>query len=283
MTKAVALVGLQIPNYKVRIANPDQPPWAKLVHIRRSRGVYYDWYSGTYRSVDFGNPEVGWGYAYSAAIEPYSTNVPVHGSRFGSRNGVFGVWHQQTSVSGQHRVGAVGSADFQATFSADVTSVFVPVGANGRGYTIDMQRIAESPNATVSEFTAYGPAPLKPVTGYILEPGGPSTTTENQDKRILAGTYSVDSYTSKKYSNHYIVSNTSVSQDRRILIHSGNYHSNTLGCLLPGSSYSMVSGNYAVWNSGTTLNSLRSLLGGNSATLNIYNINIMPTFNFSNW
>jgi|GEM_PF-5477349 len=37
MTKAVALVGLQIPDYKVRIANPDQPPWAKLVHIRRSR------------------------------------------------------------------------------------------------------------------------------------------------------------------------------------------------------------------------------------------------------
>jgi len=119
-----------------------------------------------------------------------------------------------------------------------------------------MQRIAKLPNATVSEFTAYGPVPLKPITGYILELGGLSTTTANQDKRIPAGTYSIDTYSSKKYSNHYIVSNSSVSQNRRILIHSGNYHSNTLGCLLPGSSYSMVSGNYAVWNSGATLNSL---------------------------
>jgi len=155
--------------------------------------------------------------------------------------------------------------------------------SQGGGYTIDMQRIAESPNATVSEFTAYGPAPLRPVTGYILEPGGPSTTTANQDKRIPAGTYSIDPYSSTKYSNHYIVSNSYVSQDRRILIHSGNYHSNTLGCLLPGRSYSMVGGNYAVWNSGATLNSLRSLIGRNSATLNIYDINTTPTLNFSNW
>lgn len=151
------------------------------------------------------------------------------------------------------------------------------------GYVIEMKRVAVSPNSTVSEFTAYGPAPLKPVTGYILEPGGPSTTTVNQDKRIPAGTYSVDPYSSTKYSNHYIVSNSYVSQDRRILIHSGNYHSHTFGCLLPGSSYSMVSGNYVVWNSGATLNSLRSLIGRNSATLNIYDINTTRTFSHSNW
>jgi len=30
-------------------------------------GVYYDWYSNTYRSTGFGNPEVGWGYAYDVA------------------------------------------------------------------------------------------------------------------------------------------------------------------------------------------------------------------------
>ncbi len=36
MIKAVALMGLQIPGYKVRIANPDQPLCAMLVHIRKS-------------------------------------------------------------------------------------------------------------------------------------------------------------------------------------------------------------------------------------------------------
>jgi hypothetical protein len=38
----------------------------------------------------------------------------------------------------------------------------------GGGYTIDMQRIAESPDGTVSSFTAYGPTPLQPVSGYLL-------------------------------------------------------------------------------------------------------------------
>jgi RHS repeat-associated protein len=28
-------------------------------------GIYYDWYSGTYRSTDYGNSEVGWGYSYN--------------------------------------------------------------------------------------------------------------------------------------------------------------------------------------------------------------------------
>ena len=39
MTKTFALMGLQIPGHKVRIANPDQPPWTALVQIRRSRFV----------------------------------------------------------------------------------------------------------------------------------------------------------------------------------------------------------------------------------------------------
>ena len=136
-----------------------------------------------------------------------------------------------------------------------------------------MQRIAESSNATVSEFIAYGPIPLKPVIGYFLEPGGPSTTIANRDKRIPSGIYLVAPYSSKKYSNHYIISNNSVSRDRYILIHSGNYHSHTLGCLLPGSSYSMVNGDYAVWNSSTTLNSLRLLFDGNNGIIVIYDIN----------
>ncbi|MDR0969400.1 MAG: DUF5675 family protein [Lentimicrobiaceae bacterium] len=138
--------------------------------------------------------------------------------------------------------------------------------------TIEMQRIAESSDATLSEFTAFGPVPYAVVTGYILEPGGPSTTASGQDQRIPAGTYSVDPYSSKTYKDNYIISNGLVSPDRHILIHVGNYHSNTAGCLLPGSSYSKVGGNYAVWSSGEKFKSLRSLLGTKGATLYIYDI-----------
>jgi len=146
-------------------------------------------------------------------------------------------------------------------------------GQGGGDYTIEMNRIAESPDATVSEFNAYGPIPLRTVSGYILEPGSPSTITRGQDKRIPAGTYIVTPYSSTKHPNVYRVSNSLVPTDRYILFHTGNYHLNTSGCLLPGRSYSMVSGNYAVWNSSTTLNQLRGLLGMNNATLIIRDIN----------
>ncbi len=62
------------------------------------------------------------------------------------------------------------------------------------------------------------------------------------------------------YSNHYIIFNNFVSVDRRILIRRGNYHSNILGYLLSGNFFSMV-------------NLLPLLLGKNSATLNISDIN----------
>jgi hypothetical protein len=64
----------------------------------------------------------------------------------------------------------------------------------------------------------------------------------------------------------------SFKKERRILIHQGNFHTNTLGCLLPGSSYSNVNGNYVVWNSGSTLSLLRILLGNNAAQLIIKDI-----------
>jgi RHS repeat-associated protein len=156
-----------------------------------------------------------------------------------------------------------------------------PTNASNDGnYTIEMNRIAESPNATVSEFNAYGPTPFQPVSGYILEPGGPSTTRRNQDRRIPAGTYNVTSYNSTKHPNVYQVSNAQVPADRFILIHIGNYHSDTSACLLPGNSYSIVSGNYVVWNSTDTINFLRSLFGTNNATLIIRDIS-PSIFNFN--
>ncbi len=66
-------------------------------------GVYYDWYSGAYRSTGQGNHEVGWGYAYSVASQygislPSNTNLgSIH---LGSNNGISGVWFLQHAYAG---------------------------------------------------------------------------------------------------------------------------------------------------------------------------------------
>ncbi len=184
---------------------------------------------------------------------------------------------QTTSEQSQNNDGSGGAA----------TSTEEEDNENNEEYSMEVQRIAESSDATVSKFTLRGPRAWETISGYILEPGGPSTTTRGQDKRIPAGTYNVDPYSSASHPNVYRVSNEQVPTNRYILIHSGNLPSHTLGCLLPGRSYSKVNGEYAVWNSGNTLNSIRSLLGGNSATLNIHDIEntlSLPTgFDFINY
>jgi len=143
-------------------------------------------------------------------------------------------------------------------------------------YAIEVQRILESENATLSKFYAYGPIPYRTVDGYILEPGGPSTTLSGQDKRIPFGIYNVSPYSSTKFKNVYIISGDQVSSNRGILIHSGNYHYNTLGCFLPGSYYGIKDDDYYVGNSRAKLNELRILLQTNQATMVVWDINNHP-------
>lgn len=143
----------------------------------------------------------------------------------------------------------------------------------GNGYVMVSKRIAESPNSTLSEFSAYGPIPLSPVSGYVLEPRGPSTTSRNQDKRVPGGLYDVKHYVSQikdsPYKNHYIIWNSEVPLDRYILIHGGSQHGNTEGCLIIGDSYSFAAGDYVVGNWKPQLNRLRQLLGQNASQLYI--------------
>jgi hypothetical protein len=96
-----------------------------------------------------------------------------------------------------------------------------------------MNRTSEGDDYTMSEMTMVGPESADG-TAYMLEPAGPATATANQDRRIPDGVYDVDSYSSAKYSDNFILSNSDVSQNRKILIHAGNTGRNTEGCVMPG-------------------------------------------------
>ena len=100
------------------------------------------------------------------------------------------------------------------------------------GGLIIQNRIEEGNDYTISEFETVGGE--QNVTGYMLEPAGPSTTTPNQDRRIPEGVYNIENYSSKKYPNNFLLSNEDVPKERLILYHSGNYGRNTEGCNMPG-------------------------------------------------
>lgn len=95
---------------------------------------------------------------------------------------------------------------------------------------IELIRTEETTQSTIGEYTVPGTT----FSGYMLEPAGPSTTAANQDQRIPAGTYQLTRYNSPRHGLCFLVSNSQVSQSRRILIHKGNTPGDTEGCLLPG-------------------------------------------------
>jgi hypothetical protein len=102
------------------------------------------------------------------------------------------------------------------------------------GAIIVQNRTKEGNDYTISEFKTVGGE--KNVEGYTLEPGGPSTKTPNQDKRIPEGVYNLDNYSSAKHPDNFIIFNEDVSKDRKVLYHKGNFPSDTEACILPGSS-----------------------------------------------
>ncbi len=110
------------------------------------------------------------------------------------------------------------------------------------------QRINETENSTTGTYYIEG----TDVKGYFLEPSGPSTTQSNQDKRIPAGKYYLKINSGKKYGLK--IYNSDVPQSRAILIHIGNYPSDTVGCLLPGKTLGVD----FVGNSGTALKDIMS-------------------------
>lgn len=100
-------------------------------------------------------------------------------------------------------------------------------------HIIEVVRDRQTPRSTTSTYTADR------LTGFMLEPPGPSTTQAGQRKRIPAGTYRIVWHDGAKYRGVVRLFNDQVPQSRAILIHVGNYPSNTDGCLLAGKTRSV--------------------------------------------
>ncbi|RAK70027.1 DUF5675 family protein [Hymenobacter edaphi] len=118
---------------------------------------------------------------------------------------------------------------------------------------IIMDRVEEGSDYTISDLNTTGESS---VTGYTLEPGGPSTTEKEKDKRIPEGVYNIDNYSSQKHPDNFIIYNDQVSKDRKILLHSGNRGSQTEGCVMPGKKKS----NGSVGNSKAAMDELRTYI-----------------------
>ncbi len=128
------------------------------------------------------------------------------------------------------------------------------------------QRTTETNESTTGTFSIPGTK----ISGYILEPAGPSTTESGLDRRIPAGTYNLKKNVGSKYGLRLY--NNVVPQSRAILMHIGNYPKDTEGCLLPGSSI----GHDFVGGSGPVIQQIMNhfnRIGFNGAIITILDIN----------
>ncbi len=95
---------------------------------------------------------------------------------------------------------------------------------------LEIIRFSEDNKQTLSKFVAFDEYNCELMQGYILEL--PDNDNKSNISRINEGEYECVKRHSEKYGNHFHVLN--VFDRSYILIHHGNYHSDTRGCLLPG-------------------------------------------------
>lgn len=138
---------------------------------------------------------------------------------------------------------------------------------SGDSITFTLNRTTSANDTTLGTLSIKGYSK----TWYILEPGGPDSTTEGSDKRIKAGEYTLKKYSSHKYPTAYEL--FSVPGRTKILIHSGNFYDDTHGCLLPGKSYSQASdGNYKTSSSKIARDEIFDIVARyKTAKIKIYN------------
>jgi RHS repeat-associated protein len=121
-------------------------------------------------------------------------------------------------------------------FITDNVRIFSPTpvatqDVSNRNVIIFVQRYWETDQSTISSFHSSDNS----ISGYVLEPPGPSTTVSGINKRVPAGSYDLVLHNGTHFKNVYKLYNDLVPQSRAILIHSGNYPRDTHGCQLVGS------------------------------------------------
>jgi hypothetical protein len=92
-----------------------------------------------------------------------------------------------------------------------------------------LNRIKESPEQTLGHLTLYDG--LETVCDVVMLEL-PDKNNQRRISRIPAGRYKVVPRTSQKFGKHFHV--LGVDGRSLILIHIGNYNTQTVGCLLPG-------------------------------------------------
>jgi len=159
----------------------------------------------------------------------------------------------------------VGTTNSEGKFVTDQTITT----ERGTG-TINSFRFTDTDQSTTSAFI-IPQAGGKDITGFFLEPAGPSTSVANQDKRIPEGTFNIENYSSDKYPSNFRLYNSDVSKSRKILLHTGNYPSNTEGCLLCGKSFKKNFVGSSVNKFGEIKGFLNST-GAENVKFNIFNV-----------
>ena len=125
-------------------------------------------------------------------------------------------------------------------------------------FRLEILRFSESDKQTLSKFIVFDDYNCELGQGYILEL--PNRNNKTSISRINEGEYDCEKRSSEKYGDHFHVLNV---PDRSwILIHIGNYHTSTRGCLLPGDGLVDINGDGLkdVVNSGPTMRRLNEVL-----------------------
>jgi len=95
---------------------------------------------------------------------------------------------------------------------------------------LEISRFLEDKYQTLAKFFVLDHCELELFSGYILEL--PDKDNKTSISRIPQGSYTCVKRNSPKYSDHFHV--LDVEKRSYILIHHGNYNTDTRGCLLPG-------------------------------------------------
>lgn len=109
-------------------------------------------------------------------------------------------------------------------------------------YKLEITRFIDGYDWTIGEFRLLNEANQPVFNGFTLEPAGADEIRSGLDRRIPQGIYNAKFEYSPRFTPKYkrnlpVIFNESVSKNRRILIHIGNYGRDTDGCILLGDSW----------------------------------------------